>query len=609
MKRFLALISILCFLLCSCNKPNPSTDETISDNKTADSNSTDRNFVVNDEGMFTDNDVNTEHTDGVKISFNGDTITSDSEKVRIADNIVTITYEDTFILSGTLNDGMIIVDAKPTDKPTLVFNGLSITSSTSAPVYILNADKVFITLEKESKNTLANGGEFVAIDENNIDAAVFSKQDLTFNGSGSLTVTSPAGHGIVSKDDLVFTGGTYNITSASHGIDANDSVRITTASITIDAGKDGIHAENSDDASLGFVYISSGTFNIESEGDGISAASTMQIEDGTFNILTGGGSVNASKQTSDSWGGFKDNMGGMGGKTPFRPTSTTTFTDETTTSSDGSTSIKALKSAGNMLINNGNFTINSADDSVHSNSSVTVNGGVFEIASGDDGFHADETLTVTSGTVNITESYEGIEALDINITGGNVSLVASDDGLNAAGGNDLSGFEGPRGNDNFGGMRGKGGMGGMGGMSSSSNGSITISDGVLYIKASGDGIDANGTIEITGGNITVCGPDRGDTATLDYDVSAVISGGTFMGTGASGMAQSFSDSKQGVVAVTVGSQSANTLITLKNKNGDTVVSYAPELDFSVIIFSNHDIISGDTYTLTVGTQSDSVTAN
>ena len=152
---------------------------------------------------------------------------------------------------------------------------------------------------------------------------------------------------------------------------------------------------------------------------------------------------------------------------------------------------------------------------------------------------------------------------------------------------------------------GKGGRpgGGFGGMSGNSNGSIKVSGGTLYINASGDGIDANGTVEITGGHTTVVGPTRGDTATLDYDVSATISGGTFIGTGAAGMAQTFSDSEQGVIAVSVGNQFAGTEITLKDTSGKTLISYKPELDFAVVILSAPDIVKGQTYTITIGSQS------
>ena len=143
----------------------------------------------------------------------------------------------------------------------------------------------------------------------------------------------------------------------------------------------------------------------------------------------------------------------------------------------------------------------------------------------------------------------------------------------------------------------------MGGMGGASNGSIVISGGTLHITASGDGIDANGTLEISGGFTTVSGPTQGDTATLDYDSSAVITGGTFIGTGASGMAQTFSDSEQGVIAVRAGNQSANTQITLTDSDGKIVISYAPALPFSVVILSSPEMVKGQTYTLSVGTES------
>ena len=139
-----------------------------------------------------------------------------------------------------------------------------------------------------------------------------------------------------------------------------------------------------------------------------------------------------------------------------------------------------------------------------------------------------------------------------------------------------------------------------GGMGGSSNGSITISGGTVRITASGDGIDANGTLAISGGYTTVCGPTQGDTATLDYDISAEISGGTFIGTGASGLAQSFSDSPQGVFAVSVGSQKAGTLITLTDSSGKTILTHTPELSFGVLILSSPEIRKGQSYTITAG---------
>lgn len=583
--KFLTLSLILILFISGCNKD---AKKETTPTPTADS-------LIEEKEMFTENDLDDTYdaSKSVSITLNGDSASCDSDAVLISGTTITIQEEGTYIFSGTLNNGMIYVNAGEKAKPRIVLNGASITNATSTALYVLEADKVFVTLAKGSTNTLSNGGVFNAIDDNNIDGAVFSKQDLTFNGSGSLTVTSPIGHGIVCKDDLVFAGGTYHVTSASHGLDANDSVRITNTSLTIDSGKDGVHAENTDDTSLGFVYVKDGTYNISAEGDGLSASANMQIDDGTFEIVTGGGSVNATKQTSDSWGGF------MGGGRPGRVPQSQQPQQPQESSTD-STSIKGVKATSGLLIKTGTFTIDSADDSVHSNASLTVNGGTFKISAGDDAFHADETLTILAGTIDISTSYEGLEGLHIVVSGGDIKLVASDDGLNAAGGTDSSGMGGPRRGDMFG--KGAGGMGGSG------SGSITISGGTLYVNASGDGLDANGTLAISGGHTTVVGPTRGDTATLDYDVSATITGGTFIGTGASGMAQTFSSSEQGMIAVNVGNQEAETSISIKDEEGKTLLSYKPELSFAVVIFSNPDLKTGDSYTIEVGTASKTLTA-
>lgn len=548
--------------------------------------------------VFTDRDYETEYqSNTAKITLTGDSAACDSNAVQISGSRVTITDEGTYLVSGSLTDGMIVVNAQKEDKVQLVLQSVSIQSNTSAPVYILQADKAFVTLEGE--NSLSNGGSFVAIDDNNIDSVIFSKEDLTLNGTGSLTISSPAGHGIVSKDELTVTGGSYQLTTSGHGVEGKDSVSIAGGSFTVDAGKDGIRAENDEDANLGYVYITNGTFDISAEGDGISAGAAMELLDGTYTITTGGGSVNGQKQTSDNWGNFgggrgPGGMGGFGGM-------------ESLEAETDSTSIKGIKAGGDLTVSGGTYTINAADDAIHSNANLTVTGGNFTIATGDDGFHADETLTIAEGTVNITESYEGIEGLHVKILDGDIRLTATDDGLNAAGGTDQSGFGGNR-NDMFGG-RGPGGMGGgMGGMSAG-NGSIVISGGTLRVNASGDGIDANGTLEITDGYTVVTGPTQGDTATLDYDTSAVITGGTFIGTGGAGMAQTFSGSEQGLISLNVGARTAGTQIKLEDQNGNVLIDWAPEMSFAVVILSCPDMISGESYTITVGTDREVFTAS
>lgn len=599
----------------------------------------------NDEDMFTDRDYEEDYQeeDCVSVTLSGTSASSSSDSVEISDGTITITEEGTYRISGTLSDGMIIVNATDTAKVWLIFDGVEINSETSAPLYVLEGDKVFLTLAEDSENTLSNSGTYTAIDDSNIDSVIYSKQDLTLNGTGSLTISSPGGHGIVSNDDLAITGGTCNITAASHGLKANDSIRITGDSqLTVTAGKDGIHAENDEDTSLGFVYISDGTIAVEAEGDGISAGSYMQISAGTFQIQAGGGSENGTKESSDSWGDFRGDGGpggsspaengqGGGGQTPGRtggrgesgdasPSEIVSpaqisvsaenlstessseagdsSTDASQSTEEDSTSMKGIKAAGDLLISGGSFTIDSADDSIHSNSSVTIKDGVFEIASGDDAAHADENLTVVAGTMNISESYEGLEALHLEIQDGDITLTASDDGLNAAGGTDSSGIQGGR-DGMFGGERPG---------FSSSDGTITISGGTLNITASGDGIDANGSLEITGGYTVVAGPAQGDTSTLDYDTTAQITGGTFIGTGASGMAQTFSDAQQGVISVSVGEQSAGTEVTLTDSSGNVILDVIPDLSFAVVILSSPELMSGESYTLTVGTDSEAVEA-
>ena len=617
MKKILSVLLVLSLvigLLAGCSTgQQPSSTKPTGNANNQENNSTENNesaandnaapvevdFSKTDTDMFTERDqrITYDGAKAIQIQLNGTYATASADSVQIQGSTVVLREEATYILSGTLSDGTIIVDAPENAKLQLVFNGVSITSQASAALYILEADKVFLTLAEGTANTLANGGSFVAIDESNIDSALFSKQDLTLNGTGSLTVTSPAGHGIVCKDDLVITGGNYTINSASHGLDANDSVRITGATLTIDAGKDAIHCDNSDDTAKGFVYISSGTIQAEAEGDGIAASSYMQIAGGNIDLLIGGGSENGTKEHSDGFGGFMG--GGPGGG---RPRSGSSGSSQSM-AAEASSSMKGLKAANSMLIAGGNITINSADDAIHSDVSVFINGGTFAIASGDDAIHAEDTLTITAGQIDISECYEGLEALHIDVQGGNIKLVASDDGLNAAGGTDQSGTEGGRD-----GMFGGGGMGGrpgggFGGMSSNSNGSIKVSGGTLYINSSGDGMDANGTLEISGGHTTVVGPIQGDTATLDYDKTGVITGGTFIGTGSTMMAQSFSDSAQGVIALQVGSRAAGTQILLKDSKGNVLVSHTPELDFAVVILSTPEMVKGETYTIMIGLDS------
>ena len=291
------------------NLADDSTTVTVGDDTEADASEADETKA--DDSKADEAAADDSKTDETKAdeSETNETETA-SSGVSISGNIITITKEGTYVFSGALSEGQIVVDADSA-KVQLVLDNADITCASSAAIYIKNADKTFITLAEGSENILMNTAEYEAIDDNNIDAVIFSKDDLTLNGKGTLTINSEYGHGIVSKDDLKLVSGTCNITAKNHALSGKDSVRIAAGTYNLTSGKDGIHSENADDDEKGFVYIASGDFTIESTGDGIDASYVVQIDDGDFDITAGDGAENATKTNNDMpGGGTRDNMGG-----------------------------------------------------------------------------------------------------------------------------------------------------------------------------------------------------------------------------------------------------------------------------------------------------------
>lgn len=591
MRKILSCLLAVTLLLCGCTDPSvtpssPDIPTNPTDPVTGETITLPQN-AIDPSGLFSDRDLaGTFDTTGTVITFTGSTAEISGAGATLSGSTVIISQEGTYILRGTMENGMVLVSADSSAKVQLVLDTVSIHSATSAPIYVRNADKTFITLAPGSTNVLSNGGSFVAVDDNNVDAVIFSKDDLTINGSGSLTITSPAGHGIVSKNELTVTGGSYDITAASHGMTGEDSICITAASLQIQAGKDGLQAENDEDTEKGYVYIKDGSLTITCDGDGISATGFMQIDGGTFTVTAGGGYVNGQQHSSDDWGGGM----GPGGRPGGRPRSGTS-----SDTSDTSTSAKGFKADGVLIVNGGEFTLDTADDTFHSGGDLTVTGGTITLSSGDDGFHSDAMLHIAGGTVTIHHSYEGLEGLSIVVSGGNITITASDDGMNAAGGNDQSGF-GPGGRP--------------GGFEASSDSFITISGGTIYMQAGGDGIDSNGALTVTGGHITIHGPTQGDTSVLDYGSTGTISGGTFIGTGAMNMAVTFNKAEnQGIISVSIGGNlPAGTEVKLTDADGNVVISTTPADSFAFVILSCPQMVKGQTYTLTVGELSKAFTA-
>lgn len=508
----------------------------------------------------------------IAVELKETTIACASKGVTVKDNTMTVTEEGVYRICGKLN-GQIVVNADKTAKVQLVLDGAEITNPSTAAIYVKQADKVFVTTTADSKNTLSTTGAFVAIDENNIDAALFSKEDLTINGSGSLTVTTKSGHGIVSKDDLVITGGDLAVTATSHAITGKDSVRIGGGKLTLTAGKDGIHAENTEDTTKGYIYIEAGSVTATADGDGLDASAGLQVENGTITVTTGGGSANAPQK--------QEEMFGHGGWNPSYETA-----DEDTISAKG------LKADGDLLIKGGTLQVDAADDALHSNSNIAVQGGTLTLSTGDDGLHADSNTAVSGGKLTITKSYEGIEGQSIDIAGGEITLTSSDDGLNASGGNDQSGFGGGMRPDAF---------------ATDSSAYVRISGGKLTMDAGGDGLDSNGNLYVTGGETYVWGPTNSGNGALDYGGEAVVTGGIVVAVGAVGMAENFgSNSTQGTMLVSL-QGSAGSELTVKNADGETILSCTPAKAYNSAIISHPDLTVGETYTLSSGELSGTIT--
>lgn len=608
--------------------------------------------------MFTERDLagTYEESGAVYVTLSDDGITGETDGVVIKGQTVTITAEGTYIFSGTLSEGQIVVDADNA-KVQIVFDNVDITCASSAAVYVKSAEKVFVTLAEGSQNTLRNTDEYVAIDDNNIDAVIFAKSDLTLNGTGSLTIISAEGHGIVSKDDLKITGGTYDITAAGHALSGKDSVRIADGTFILTAEKDGIHAENADDEEKGYIYIADGDFTITSDGDGMDASNIVQIEDGTLDITAGGGAANSLKtHESDVPGGpgggmpqngekldgesmpqmgekpDGENMTEMGkrpdGTTPPEKPSQTDQSDtadetaapdnatdhqsssaettEDTTTDESGTSTKGIKAGGGMYLNGGTYQIDSADDSIHSNANITIADGTYTLATGDDGVHADDALTVNGGMITVTESYEGLEGLTVTINDGTIDITARDDGINTAGGTDQSGF-GTFG-DHF------------KGMDSADDETEETTDnemwmelngGYIHILAGGDGVDSNGDLTINGGEIYIDGSSDNGNSAIDYGdrSSAYVNGGTLVAIGSSGMAEGMSDSsKQEVLMVKLGEQMEAGDVELTDNEGNVIVSYTALKSYDCVIISTAEVESGATYTLTTSGTTTEVTA-
>lgn len=491
---------------------------------------------------------------GTKISLLTNSIEVDGSGATVNGTEVVITSAGTYNINGKLTDGKIVVRTEDKEDVVLVMNNVEVTNSKTSPLFVESAKNVIIELADGSENSFTDAAqysEFFEDDEPN--AAIFSKDDMTIRGGGKLTVKGNYNDAIVCKDGLTITDGNFVINSADDGIRGKDFLLITGGTFNINSSGDGLSSNDSGDVATGYISIQDGDFDITSAKDGIQAQNYIEISGGEFKITTGGGS---SASASDDL------------------------------------SAKGIKATNRIEILGGTFTINSADDAIHSNALVNIKDGSFTIATGDDGVHADDSLIIAKANINITKSYEGLESLVMIINSGNVKVVSSDDGINIAGGTDGSGMGGGWG----------GGMGGGGGGFAATEGAhLQINGGNVTLYVNGDGLDSNGSIEITGGVVLVHGPASGGNGPLDHQGTFDINGGILIAAGTSSMSEPPSQtSTQNCIVAMMTSQKAGTLVNLQTSSGENILTFASAVSFGMIVISSPDLTSDRTYNLYYG---------
>ncbi|MFI2754523.1 carbohydrate-binding domain-containing protein [Cellulomonas sp. P22] len=559
---YLAPAAVLAAVLAGCSSADDSGTSTTGEGTSSAVAAADADITV-EEALAANTqphatEAGWDESDEVAITLTGSGASLDGDGVEVDGSTVTITAPGTYRVTGTLGDGQVVVDSAADGVVRVVLDGADISSSTTSPLQIMDADEAVVVLADGSTNHLSDAATYVypdaETDEPN--AALYSTADLTITGTGSLDVEGNANDGITGKDGLVIDSGTITVTAVDDGIRGKDYLVVTGGTIDVDAGGDALKSDNADDAALGYVYLADGDVDVTSGDDGVAAATDVLVADGTLTVVAGGGST-------------------------------------ATLAADASP--KGLVGDVSVVIGGGQVMVDSPDDTVHSNGVVSVHGGDLTLAAGDDGIHADNALQISDGTVEVTRSYEGLEAAAITLAGGDVSVVASDDGINAAESTDDAaedqGGDGPA----------PGGDPGQGG-GEVGTATLTITGGTIVVDADGDGLDVNGSLTMSGGTVVVSGPTNNGNASLDYDGTFDISGGELVAVGASGMAQTPSaSSSQSFVGLTFNqTQPAGTVVHVLDADGDAIATFESTKAFSSVVYSSADVVAGDTYRAAVG---------
>lgn len=411
---------------------------------------------------WNEEDLNTDFTlDDVQIVGEGSTVTITGEGAESKKGNVTITQAGTYVLSGNF-EGQILIEAEDNDLVHLVLKGADIVCVDSAAIYGSQSGKIIITLAKGTENSVSDGEEYKFNDaeEDEPNAAIFSKDDLVINGVGSLKVKGNYEDGIRSKDDLWIVSGEYDITAKADAVNSKDSLWIEDGNFVVNAGKDAFKASNEEDDKKGWTLISGGKFEVTAVGDA---------------------------------------------------------------------------------------------------------------------FHAETYMIIEDGEIDIQACEEGIEGLKVEIYGGNISVISTDDGINAANGNLDEAAE-------------------------KESAKIAIYGGTIFVNAQGDGLDSNGVLYIYGGEIIVEGPTGDDNAAVDYETVALIKEGTLLATGSAGMARGFSQqSEQGWILYNLPEKvAAGEKVIIQNEDEEIIFESTPGKEYQSIVISTSEFENGETYTLICG---------
>ncbi len=525
-----------------------------------------------------DDDTDTD-ADTYVVLDNENTIVSGGGAV-FENSVLTITRGGTYSIKGNLTDGKIYVNSAEDKKVKLIFAGVDISCSTDAPVYIENSPKeTVIILADGTENRVSDTARSVPEDENAdyATAVIYSKDDLQIEGSGKLYVTGNFNKGIFSKNDIDIRGGYIEITSVDDGIRGKDSVEVSEGTLVITCGGDGIRTSEETEEGKGNILISGGNIKITSDLDGIQAIKSAEITGGVIDITSGGGAT-GDISSDEGMGGMGAGKPGRGDKNSMGIFSRPGMKDSSALeeSSSDTPSTKGVKAGESLSISGGIISISSLDDSLHA-VNITVEGGEYTLESDDDGIHADETVTIGDGEINITNSYEGIEGKVIEISGGEIVLRSEDDGFNAADGSSSS-------------MD----------MRADESCKIIMTGGYVHINADGDGVDSNGSVDMSGGTFIVFGPVSGGNGALDYAGRFTVSGGTLLATGSAGMAQSVTASGDSGVLAFNFSQSANVLTSITDGDGDLCIAFTSNKQYSTVVYASDNIKTGETYNVYQG---------